>query len=844
MSCRETAAGSAFTTWARLHENSGLSDVVTLSLFHELRRQYNAMPEATRPSKTDSDYQALLSRQINRVRANTVINERTRLSLLSRLENARTQPMPDQAITHALFNITPQVRARANNLNAFYLDIASRRESTVEEIRQEFTRLSSGIQRGRANRGSYTQYQLDEIAHYGVGNEEGVRYAVSTLLEEVRLANAIIIETGNKRITMQPITNPNAQLVCTPTKALAHPELAKLRLIAAGYDPRNKRLEVKILDTETGLETEYAYTNVDSYLGGQEITSGRLNSGQSWNDSVRSRALYQYPSEAAKALAGIAPRCSACGQFAAPNHGCPMRVEPQVIHFRSGGGHRVQWRNQKISFEDQEVSVILPITTPLRDAYATGAVTLSGISTNIKYIIEGRYNSGIVSGSATAYQDSENNLKINTNNLACRCDDYYSSSACKHIDIFTKALGDKISPSARVSLAKMTPEGKQDFIKNFLKTSRGIAMTDWSLDKAKMKEASTTWIKNTEVLYSNDFESFLTVFNQVLKAKKERKKPVIPYMKDNALNGLATRESGQAFGVEIEYTIPSKLDTNAINQKIALALYEANLTPSTTRGRYHSAKNAGYLYDTHIDANGKGTWSLENDGSVNGEIVSPRMYDEPETWMKLEKVLTILAENGVKMSTKAGGHVHVGTGFYKGDPKKYTELAKLATQHEDVLYRLAADPIRGVHRGGHYARPMPSNIEGGFAKIGDVSSSSNRKGLSFTYVSGDKTDHPEFRIFDGTLDPGAVQAHIKLSVAMTHAAARIAGQGNTKRNRELLGEHYKRNQSLRKAVISSPEIIKDETSTFRSFLDTLFQRKEDKDQMIALFANTKWSKVF
>ena len=843
MSCRETSAGSAFTTWARLHENSGLSDVATLSLFHEIRRQYNAMPLDVRPGKTEAEYQALLLRQINRVRANTIINERTRLSLLERLEKARTQPMPDQSIVHALFHITPQVRTRANNLNAFYLDIASRRESTVDEVRQEFTRLSSGVQRGRANRRDYTPRQLDEISHYGVGNEEGVRYAVSTLLEEVSAANATIIETGNKRIIMKPITNPEGQMVCSPEQGIVQPELAKLRLIAAGHDPRNNRLEVRILDTETGLETDYAYTKVDLYDAG-EILRGEKNAGKTWSHSIRGSSWHAYDSEEAAALAGIAPRCAGCGQFAAAYHGCPMRVEPKVLRFR--GYDEAKWYSHKILFEGSEFKIPLPTATPLREAYKTGAVTLAGISMYVRPNNR-RGGSSIQSaniiGSITAYQDSENKLKFNNTALLCSCPGYKTNGTCDHLAIFEKALAGVI-PATRVSTARMTPAEKKDFIKNFLKTSREMARTDWSLDKETLKEARSTWIKNAEILYSKDFDTFAKVFEEAVKERKQNKKPSVPYMKENALNGLATRESGQAFGVEIEYTIPRSLNASEVNRRIGQQLLEANLIPSSIQSSYHKAKDNGYLYDTHVDANGRGTWSLERDGSVDGEIVSPRMYDEPETWEKLEKVLTILSANGVKMSTKAGGHVHVGTGFYKGDPSKYTELAKLVTQHEDVLYRLAADPIRGVHRGGQWSRPVTPGAENGFAKIGDVKGSTGRGALNFNYADGGAKDHPEFRIFDGTLDPGAVQAHIKLSVAMTHAAARIAKKGNTHRTRERLGEHYKRNETLSKAKVSSPEILKEDTSTFRSFLDTLFQRKEDKDQMIALFANTRWKESF
>jgi hypothetical protein len=36
------------------------------------------------------------------------------------------------------------------------------------------------------------------------------------------------------------------------------------------------------------------------------------------------------------------------------------------------------------------------------------------------------------------------------------------------------------------------------------------------------------------------------------------------------------------------------------------------------------------------------------------------------------------------------------------------------------------------------------------------------------------------------------------------------------------------------------DVLADDTATFRSLLDTLFVRKVDKDQVVSLFAHTKW----
>ena len=64
--------------------------------------------------------------------------------------------------------------------------------------------------------------------------------------------------------------------------------------------------------------------------------------------------------------------------------------------------------------------------------------------------------------------------------------------------------------------------------------------------------------------------------------------------------------------------------------------------------------------------------------------------------------------------------------------------------------------------------------------------------VNFHNCHGGREDHPEFRVFDATLDPGAIQAQIKIAVASTAAAERIAAAGGTSRGQEPWGAHAQR----------------------------------------------------
>jgi hypothetical protein len=78
---------------------------------------------------------------------------------------------------------------------------------------------------------------------------------------------------------------------------------------------------------------------------------------------------------------------------------------------------------------------------------------------------------------------------------------------------------------------------------------------------------------------------------------------------------------------------------------------------------------------------------------------------------------------------------------------------------------------------------------------------------------------------------------------MAQAANHVVSSGiKTKRPKEPLGIHEERKELVRK--IKKTEVtLEEESTSFRSFLDTLFVRPEDKEQLVAVYANTEWAKV-
>jgi hypothetical protein len=105
----------------------------------------------------------------------------------------------------------------------------------------------------------------------------------------------------------------------------------------------------------------------------------------------------------------------------------------------------------------------------------------------------------------------------------------------------------------------------------------------------------------------------------------------------------------------------------------------------------------------------------------------------------------------------------------------------------------------------------------------------------------------EFRMWDGTLDPAAIQQQVVVSAAITDYAERsvIENKGSKKPTdaRRKIGHGKAKEQAaLTKAGTKThtAESFTEANSHVGEFLDKLFRRNEDKAGVAALFAATNW----
>lgn len=362
-----------------------------------------------------------------------------------------------------------------------------------------------------------------------------------------------------------------------------------------------------------------------------------------------------------------------------------------------------------------------------------------------------------------------------------------------------------------------------------LKTYRETMMKRWETQDEKYSEKPE--------LFYNEYKDSL--------ARKRKGDEVIPFKLEGVTDGVCAPVPGaRQFGVELEFDIAPGVDRYTALRKIGRELHAAGLTNQPEQTYYHAAASNGYE-----------KWSFEQDCTVDAELVSPIMSDTPEHWKQLQTAVEIITRNGGKATTRCGSHVHVSTASYGASTAKHAELLRTVNQNEDVLYRLASDPARGKHRGTKWCAPNVSDsqndvaddIQHGHNVLGSLES--HGYGLNFEGTSKKQfmKSNIEFRMWDGTLDPAAIQQQVKVSAAITDYAERsvIENKGSKKPTeaRKKIGHgREKEKQALTKvgSKTHTAESFTEANSHVGEFLDKIFRRNEDKAGVAALFALTNW----
>jgi hypothetical protein len=327
--------------------------------------------------------------------------------------------------------------------------------------------------------------------------------------------------------------------------------------------------------------------------------------------------------------------------------------------------------------------------------------------------------------------------------------------------------------------------------------------------------------ESDNVLFTEDTAAFADAYARALLPDGA----ALPYVLHNATGGLGARRSGRGFGVEIEFDFPpgtSNAERRRRRRAIGRALREAGLVADSNQADAHTARTAGYS---------AALWTYEEEPAIGGELVSPVLYDEERTWIDLATLCRILTEHGAIATVKTGLHVTVGTADFD-------------------------QPYRADGEGGRSLAVQVMQAHGG---------------------PGDRV---QYRLFDGTLDPAAIQALILLALAqpaavlrmteyrrydtlrhLVHTFAdplfRIAQRLGSDRHRgtancapnaaapagvdlgapDPLGSHRRRTGA---GVGPGQSGFEQDTASLRDFVDRVFTRTDHKLRILSLFARNQW----
>lgn len=407
----------------------------------------------------------------------------------------------------------------------------------------------------------------------------------------------------------------------------------------------------------------------------------------------------------------------------------------------------------------------------------------------------------------------------------CSCPDFlYRRGTCRHIEAFNRALGTRARQTGNnyTATGGITEPEQNDMQRDEYGNLRELD----NIEEQQRQERLARWEEyqrqhDDGVLLSRDDAAFESLYNMV------RDPSNIDYQYENVLGG-----SQNTFGIEIEFV-------GANLNSVARDLHAAGLVPSPTHDSYHSNRVPGM-------------WAVERDGSVSsgdigGEVISPVLTDTPETWRQLEKVCEIIKRNGGRVDVRCGGHVHVGADPLDERSWRWIRLARIVAGFEDVIYRIAAGgESGGVHRGEsrsfNYSAPMPDASQQFFRdrrvnpnNLISQLSPSRYYGLNLRNVGPGNKNTVEFRHFNGSLDPKQIQANVKISNAIVHAAQSLRkNRENTRERAQLIPERPVRLGETHRSPDSGGH------DQVRKFIDTIFNNTKDKATALWLYATSRW----
>ncbi|WP_394276224.1 amidoligase family protein [Luteococcus sp.] len=552
----------------------------------------------------------------------------------------------------------------------------------------------------------------------------------------------------------------------------------------------NPVVEVGISDVSNRIEARHADGTTTAWVGTPDSQQRLLNTmGQGHVPASLVREVCHDPAPSTDS--GYRIRCDTCGRFVGSRpHQC-------VNVTRAGLAQTVQSvRGAQITFVDlQQLHAALTSNDDVRMLAVPTSVDLGEVRVDGDVAVRRGLDAVNASRDTTV-----SNLDIDdaglSDTLTCNA---CHSGHCEHADAARELLRQQFRTTGTVPNPLARSRSRNAVLDEIAQvTTAEATAAEQEPARVQVTEATLSMVERPDV--------FRTM------ARQGASEGVSFDARDGALTGHA---AGVRFGVELEFGGNSTSVTNA--------LADAGIIPSRGMRGYHHAQRSGWV-----------DWSLEIDGSVSGELVSPILSDTEDHWRALERACATIRDNG-GTTRNAGSHTNISSDNFR--PEHAWRLAHLMRMHEDDLFRMGR--TRGSARAMHYTGGMPNP---GMSQWSDTTNAYILYGYSMVNLE-DAFREPgharlEYRFPDASHQPGVIQGQVKLCAAMTNWVRHNEVTPGTARP---LGTSRSEGWGAR-AMTGTPDEFADHTAGVRTLIDQLFDNDNDRIQIAQLWGQGSYNR--
>ena len=792
MVCRSTPGMSVPMGLANI--DSGLDDDQVQSLVHQLRHEYTAgHPDPGDPHQSSplgegqrEAWDRFRQTAAARITAHPQLRPQRRAGLLQRINQADATPPPD------MLYAAERIRDRAIRA-ARLMD---------DHLATEAARI--GVP------------DVDALGIYEQGRGSAPRGRQARATDEQRRAWPGLPLDPRTRSGLTALAaradNPDGRHELIDDHR--HVTAANTTTVAGvGYHVGSSRLEII-----TPEHSVLAYRDVPPALAA-ELRSGPAPD-QAFRDRIQGNPRFQYRDAVQAAAAGVRRRCPHCGQFTGAAHNClggrggiragalgpvtPLAAAAAVPCVLTGAGPQ---------------GSDLTVHTHPMDQLVAGLERAPG--EGVEFPLQCTAPDAAVSGDISAVLDTGDAVSVNSAHLACSCDGYAPGQGCEHIQRAAAGLRTEISRQIPLSRAQVGQ-------------ATAAAITTQPVADTVLSNAPNL----STFSYTQDPGRFADDVRAALNRPAGQQVPWIDAT--DTAPGMYGYGADREFGVELEFDVdhtrtriqmpidahinPRYRHSNIAVGRVARALYDNQFTTHDLQSGYHTGLRSGY------QRNLRGGWVYESDCSVaGGEVVSPILSNTPETWQRLHQVCGLITDHGGTPSAATGSHITVSAPEQAGRAVRLTRFLRLMHHHQPDLHVMAAV---GRNRGAGYAAAMPAPPDQGYTSITDARQLLGRYSFAnIAHIAPSRnsttanSSRVEFRLWDGSLEPGRIQAQVKMSTAILDYTAR---------NRDLTVTADDRAQPGSMNPDSGE--FTGQTQQVRALIDDLFRRDTDKHQAAAMWA--------